>query len=774
MKLAIDLHEYDVISLDIFDTLWFRTVAKPIDIFEHVWKKAVLDGITNIDITPYEFLKLRVEMERRARSHHAHREVVLEDIYDKIPSYIAQSKQKLMQIELETEMRSGYLNPDMYKLIKEANKQKKKVVLLSDMYLNKMQIIQLLESAQFDIKLIDEIIVSCEKKCSKQEGALYQELSSLFPQVHKSRILHIGDNKYSDYEQAVKHGLHAFHYDVIPTKMNSIYDYEKIRHNIPQPEILSLRKIAAQQVKYTDDKEKTAYEIGASIVGPFLSLFVSHVVKRMQQLNINNIYPLMREGYLLSELLKREIEDQQLSINVKSIYTSRKVSYIGAIEKIDREEIENIIGVRNLTIGELITIFGLDEEQFREAKQYFDTKLKVSHSLPFDNYISLKEYIIDRLLEEENKNKIQDYVIQERKLYVEYLEQEIDNLMDAATIDIGCVGRIQEWTEKALRFEQREIDMKHFLGMGVTEDRVYNGMHIEGYTGTYAESIDMMTTIHRTPDVLEKLISVCEGSTIGYRRVENKIVPLQDQSVKNERLTNIVFSGILNFQKYWFYFRQQKPEIVDEVINNRRGCLEILHRMIDIPTLKEVELIMSFEADTNFGTNHKQTIITKENLELIEKKGIEFIDKCNVSYSYQNSNIVWPKGLITLKDEFYYLRKALKSSAGNEIIKNMQEVVEDVYNQGIKEVALYGAGENGRQFYFICKLYNIKVSCFIDRKESLWGKTKEGVIISGLDEAIGTGNRNFIITSLFSISEIKDYIEKSFKEIENVPKIFYV
>lgn len=774
MKLAINLQKYDVVSLDIFDTLWLRTVAKPIDIFEYVWKKAVSDGITNIDITPYEFLKLRVEMERRARSRYAHREVVLEDIYNEMPTYIVKSKEMLMQAEIETEMRLGYLNPDIHELIKKANRQKKKIVLLSDMYLNKMQIIQLLESARFDTKLVDEIIVSCEKKSSKQEGVLYEELFRLFPEVQKSRILHIGDNKYSDYEQALNYGLHAFHYDVIPTKMNSVYDYEKIRHNIPQPEILSLRKIATQQVDFVDDKEKTAFEIGASIVGPFLTLFVSHVVKRMQKLNINNIYPLMREGFLLSELLKREIEDQQLSINVKAIYTSRKVSYIGAIEKIDREEIENIIGVRNLTIRELITIFGLDEHGFKEAKYYFDTKLKVSHSIPFDNYASLKEYMIERLLDEENKNKIEDYVKQERRLYIEYLEQEINNLMDAATIDIGCVGRIQEWTERALRLEQREFHLKHFLGMGVTEDRVYNGINIEGYTGTFAEHINMMTTIHRTPDVLEKLISVCEGSTIGYQRVGNKIVPLQDESIKNERLTNIVFEGILNFQQYWFYFRKQKPEIADKVIDNKKGCLEILHRMIDIPTLKEVELIMSFEADTNFGTNHKQPIITKENLDLLENKGIEFIDKCNVSYSYQNSNIVWPKGLITLKDEFYYLRKALKNSAGNEIIKNMQEVVENVYNLGIEEVALYGAGENGRQFYFICKLYNIKVSCFIDRKESLWGRMKEGVTICGLEEAIGNGNRNFIITSLFSISEIKDYIEKSFEEFDTEPKIFYV
>lgn len=104
----------------------------------------------------------------------------------------------------------------------------------------------------------------------------------------------------------------------------------------------------------------------------------------------------------------------------------------------------------------------------------------------------------------------------------------------------------------------------------------------------------------------------------------------------------------------------------------------------------------------------------------------------------------------------------------------MQEVVERIVEQGVKEVALYGAGENGRQFYFICKLYGIKVNCFIDRKESLWGSSKEGVPIMGLEEAISQGNCKFIVTSLFSINEIKDFISNTFNKRKEEPIIFSV
>ena len=120
--------------------------------------------------------------------------------------------------------------------------------------------------------------------------------------------------------------------------------------------------------------------------------------------------------------------------------------------------------------------------------------------------------------------------------------------------------------------------------------------------------------------------------------------------------------------------------------------------------------------------------------------------------------------MVTLLDEFYYVRRALKNGSQNEIIKSMQEVVEQVQADGVQEVALYGAGENGRQFFFLCQMYHIKVNCFIDRKESLWGSKKEGVPVMGLQEAMERGENTFIITSLFSISEISAYISDTFQE----------
>lgn len=767
-----NVKDYKLISVDIFDTLLLRAVAKPIDLFELIWAEAENRDIAKISMFPKEYMKLRVEMERRARLNALNREVNLDDIYKLYPDYIANDITALKVLEIEFEKKYCYPNPIVLKWLKEAREQGCLLVLVSDMYLSSTAMKDILKVNNIDLNLFDDVIVSNEYSCNKQNGELFDVLFEKYSEIQPEDMLHIGDNKNSDYEQPLKKGMKAFHYDAVPDTMYSVFDYEKMRHNVPQPGILSLRKVCMSNTSYQGD-EKVAYELGSAVTGSVLSLYVSWVCQRMQKLGIHRIYPLMREGYLLGELLKNEAEFMGYDLEVHPIYVSRKVTYIPSITKVNREEIENMIGARNLTIRESLHLMGLEEKDFMEIEEYFEVKHKEAHQIAYQNG-TLKEYIITRFLEEEHIHKIEDYIQGERRKLVVYLQQEIGDMNNVATIDIGFFGRIQMWMEQCLNIEGIPHKMKHFLAVGVTEDRLYNGYDFEGMFGTFAENRDLIPTIHRTTDVLEKLISVTEGSTIGYREDGDRIVPLQAEGVDNDRLTQIAFEGVFEFQKLWFAFCTAKPELTKEFLKDRRGLLQILHRLIDMPRRCEAEMLAGFEADTNFGTNYKKGIITEDHLALAREKGVDFIDKCNVSYTYQNSNITWPKGTVTMLDEFYYVRRALKNGSQNEIIKSMQEVVEKVQEDGVTEVALYGAGENGRQFYFLCQMYNIGVKCFIDRKESIWGTFKEGIEVMGLDEAMRRGNNTYIVTSLFSISEISDFIVEKYESVEIDPVIYSV
>lgn len=84
-------------------------------------------------------MKLRMEMERRARNNKKefNREVTLSDIYAEFPKFIVSDVEKLEEIEIETEKRVCYRNDFMWEVVKRLSKAGKKLVLLSDMYLEK-------------------------------------------------------------------------------------------------------------------------------------------------------------------------------------------------------------------------------------------------------------------------------------------------------------------------------------------------------------------------------------------------------------------------------------------------------------------------------------------------------------------------------------------------------------------------------------------------------------------------------------------------------------
>ena len=400
-----DYRQYKLISVDIFDTLLLRTVAKAVDVFEAAWSEARRREIAGSAISDKEFMKLRMEMERRARAMAPNREVTLYDIYKQFPAFISENMQDLMNLELECEKRCCYANPVVVPWLKEARQYGCLLVLVSDMYFGSDRIQEILESSGIDISMFDEIIVSNEHGCNKQDGALFDVLIRKYPQYAVGQMLHIGDNKNADYNQPLRKGMHAFHYDVVPEKLYSIYDYEKIRHDVLHPEILSLRKLAVSLGEYKD-QERTAYELGSAVIGPVLSLYVSWVCKRLEESGIRRIYPFMREGYVLGKLLQEESDTNGLGLSVHPIYISRKVTYIPSIKEVTREEVENMIGARNLTIRESILLMGLELSGFSAFQEYFDVRYKETHKIRCRDS-SLKEKIIDTFLEEENKKKIE-------------------------------------------------------------------------------------------------------------------------------------------------------------------------------------------------------------------------------------------------------------------------------------------------------------------------------------------------------------------------------
>lgn len=200
-NLISDLLNYDIITFDIFDTLITRQVLHPTDIFLFVEKKSILENNFGQD-----FCEQRKKVEQLAYKNYGEN-VTLKNIYDilqKEYSYSVAQCKILMNLELEAEKELVIPRLDMLQIFKELQKNNKKIILISDMYLSSKYILILLNKCGYFGDF--DIWVSNEKNASKASGKLWKKF---FGTINNKKTIHLGDNKWSDVHQVKSLGHEA-------------------------------------------------------------------------------------------------------------------------------------------------------------------------------------------------------------------------------------------------------------------------------------------------------------------------------------------------------------------------------------------------------------------------------------------------------------------------------------------------------------------------------------------------------------------------------------
>lgn len=200
--------EYDVVSFDVFDTLLLRPFNKPTDLFASMEQQLKWPGYASHRITAEKAAR---ELQHNGNLSH---EVTLEQIYRQLATELPVTIEEAMKAEISAEKAVCIANTFFVELVGALRHQDKIMICTTDMYLSKKEIGAIL--SQVGYPAFEEIFVSSQYGCSKYTGELYDVVRNRFP--HK-KILHIGDNLYSDFIQARLHGFAAIHY--VETAKNS-------------------------------------------------------------------------------------------------------------------------------------------------------------------------------------------------------------------------------------------------------------------------------------------------------------------------------------------------------------------------------------------------------------------------------------------------------------------------------------------------------------------------------------------------------------------------
>lgn len=729
-----ELDTIQLLSLDIFDTLLFRICANPSDVFVYTAEKAHLEGCLKASITPTVFKEMRIIAEHKARERQAawtgFGEVTLELIYAEMPEGTCQ-RDKMIQFEVEAEAEVCYVNPHVSSLLHACKSKQIPVALLSDMYLSAEQLRRILALAGLDLSQIDALLVSSEEHDGKSSGHLFAQLKELYPQIKCDSIIHIGDNVAADVEGASKEGVRAIHYQVIPEQFESLHHWEWVRHGHVLPEWKSLRKLAeaAERTVSMTEQELTLYKLGVSVIGPFLQSLCDWVIDHCVKEGIRVVNPLMREAFLLGPMLENAAHIRGIDLQVKPIYVSRQATLLAGLERFGEDELANLLRIHGLKIEELFEVLDICGDGV-EFEAYMQEEIEASKHIMGENGRTLYDQLTHFLLSEPIQNKILASVQRHRKLFISYLQQEFGSPERLVTVDIGFHGTIQQSLEKIVRLAGFQPQMIHLLAVGANrldELRMKN-IDIRSMLCSGSGGSEEGRVIARTPAFLEELMMGEFGSTLRYAKGEyGTIKPIlaelkrADEEYACKRACQ---EGVLSFQGYYAYLLGQKKDRLPRASIHPSEWSKPLHRVIDMPSPEEAQLLGDLTHQDNFCTEYIASIC--ENVaEPWYMRGPEaFLNSCNYGPSILNVN--WPQGMVTRRFPNYLYRFYLQLRGGFGSQVMLFDAIQRMKEDGIKSINLYGSGAFAEQALKTAWFHGLQIRYWVDphvKAEAVpWGR----------------------------------------------------
>ncbi len=331
-----------VLSLDCFDTLLWRQVATPIDVFYDLAEREAFKRLG------YN-AKLRVSSESAARQMKTVRtgrsEVNLAEIYrEAFPMLTDAEVDALSEAELAAEMEACYAYPPVVELVRAAARKRLKIIIVSDSYLNETQLRRLLAAtlpADVD-RAIDRVFCSSTHGYSKSQGLHGVVLERL--RVQPRAVLHVGDNEVADFTAAEKAGLNAIHFEhgspwlsehlrLLTTTTSMLCPRVRESGSMPMP----FRGMLISRAR-SDGAISPIDALGYAGAGPILYAFGRFVLDEVADLRARGkrVKPLflLRDGYL-PELVCDAIAGARVG---HSVAISRFASYAASFRSAEDVE----------------------------------------------------------------------------------------------------------------------------------------------------------------------------------------------------------------------------------------------------------------------------------------------------------------------------------------------------------------------------------------------------------------------------------------------------
>lgn len=736
-----------VVSIDIYDTLLYRLVRKPEQIFDKMYEMNPELFPEYIDAAEWREIRKKTEaFAYKEYRKEGREEIELSNIYDKLPAII-ENRKEIQIIELECEKRYSYINPAMIEVIKKLKEKNIRIILVSDMYLKRKDICDILLSHGISQNLFENIFVSSEFRARKSTGHLFEHV---FKTCHISpeELLHIGDNRNSDYKMPLCLGAKAVRYDVIGDARIR-YPFFRVEEDIygdGAEELYSLR-IHAASLYEADDGEREDdrfwFELGAMQVAPLLTLAAEWVLDVAEKNGIRHIFPMMREGKFISKMLEAAKHDRGWNGTIELLYISREALYPALLPVIKEKDIQYNLTTHHNTLGKLLHLLRLDEllKEYEQYKEYTLEQLKYIDRNKDEGY-SVYTVLTKRLLDEKTLAQIRRENENGDELLFDYLRQLGFDKDNYITVDIGWRGNSQNAIQRIMNRHEVKTKGLHLLFNGkvqmLMEQNLNDGCDIRGYTGNFGKNAKLLSEM--LPYICETFLICDEGSTSGYDRQADRIVPRKKNAAYDrDQLHKImkIQEGILTFQHEYYKLKREKGK----VNCTSKDAVSLLVRLLREPTAMEAKKIGALSFDQNFGIDANWQIISQEKLTQYSQLGYtEFVRQQKAREDE------WYAGMDQVIDPFGVYKKNFSRYVSRKKYMLLGILIH-ILEQADRKFVLVGAGKRCELILEYLNMAGLldRVVCIIDNDEYLWGSSLGGKRIIS-PEDVPMEIKDFIIT----------------------------
>lgn len=502
IKKTLDKYEY--ISFDIFDTLIKRDVENPNEVFAIIGKIYFKKSNT--------FKEDRLNAEKQTRKElNDKEEILLDDIYNmliKDYNYSQEDAKKLKDLEINIEINLCTKNKEIYEVYKHCLKNNKKIIVVSNMYLDEKIINKILKNNGYEqYKLYLSSTIG-----KKKNGTLFEYVLNDL-NIKSNQILHIGDSYRNDYLSAKKNKIKALR---IPRNVNKLTHSEN--KQIIEKDILFTKSLNSFTNNRLSNQEDKYYNFGYQSFGILLYGFNKYMHYNLEKKGIKDIFFFSRDGYIIKKVYDEMYPNDEIKSHY--IYVSRRSLRVPQIWT--NPELENVVKsfplAKMLSMETFLNNIGLNPNNYTKILNEYNLELKTTI---FKKDILNNQNIID--FYNEIKQDVINHSKAECNLLLEYFKQE-NFKGKVAIVDIGWHASLQYFIDNLAKKCKYDIDMEgYYIGLA---KEAKTGIKTNGYIIDFDSKTNSCDSWKSYNGLIETLFLAQEGSTKTFKKQGPKIKPV--------------------------------------------------------------------------------------------------------------------------------------------------------------------------------------------------------------------------------------------------------